>query len=84
VGPGTYAVLLSPDAGLAGSLEVRLGHSESRANGCSVGEQPGREGTATIDTVTASQLKGTFDVEITESDGGVGHPTGAFDAVNCP
>jgi hypothetical protein len=84
VGPGTYAVLLAPDAGLAGSVEPRLRYETRSGNGCTTGEQPAARGTATIDTVTASQLKGTFDVDINESDGGVGHLTGTFDAVNCP
>jgi hypothetical protein len=84
VAPGRYEVLQSADAGATGSLEVRLQHGEARANGCSAGEQPGKRGSVTIESATAVEFKGTYDVEVELADGPPSKFTGRFTAEKCP
>jgi hypothetical protein len=84
VAPGRYDVIKSADAGATGSLEVRLQHGEAKPNGCSVGEQPGQSGSVTLESATAVEVKGTYDVDVNMVDGSVGKFTGRFTALKCP
>jgi hypothetical protein len=86
IGPGAYSILSKPDAGqtFAGQLEVRLGHSTSRVNGCEVGDQPAAEGLVMLESASATEVKGTFEVDVTTAAGTNTHLTGAFDALHCP
>jgi hypothetical protein len=86
IGAGVYSILSKPDAGPApaGQLDVRLGHSTSRLDGCEVGDQPGDDGLVTVESATSAEIKGTFEVDVTTATGTKTHLTGAFDALQCP
>ena len=81
--PGVYSFIQEPDAGTAGGLEIRLEYGEKEPDGCRNGSRPGRRGTLTLELVTATEAKGTFDIDVLDGDS-TAHLTGRFDALKCP
>ncbi|HEX7664264.1 MAG TPA: hypothetical protein VF407_07140 [Polyangiaceae bacterium] len=80
--PGTYTVILG-DAGEVGSLEAKLETSTADGSSCNLDDAPAHSGTVTIDSVSATEAKGSFAVDI-EDGTGTDHVTGTFDAKPCP
>lgn len=80
--PGTYSVILG-DAGEVGGLEARLETSTASASSCNLNDDPVHAGTVTIDSVSATEAKGSFEVDV-ENASTPDHVTGTFDAKPCP
>lgn len=81
--PGVYSFIQEPDAGAAGSLEIRLESQAKPSEGCRSSGDPGQRGTLTLESFTATEAKGTFDVEVLDGNS-TAHLTGRFDALKCP
>jgi hypothetical protein len=81
--PGVYSVITPMDGGVAGSLEAKW-VSVKRTDGCSVTTQPGPRGTVTIESIDATAVKGTFDIDVMLTNGSEPRWTGRFDALRCP
>jgi hypothetical protein len=84
VTPGVYSVIAPKDAGVvSGSLEARV-VTVTQTDGCNVNTQPGPDGTVTIESISATEIKGTFDINVMARDGSEPRWTGRFDALRCP
>lgn len=83
--PGEYpAVIDNYDGGPHPSLEVRYETQNKTPTSCSAGGQPGKGGSVILETATATEMKGTFDLDVLLEDGTTGKFKGRFDAVRCP
>ncbi len=81
--PGVYSVITPKDAGVAGNLEAKLVLVRP-TDGCRVTTQPGPRGTVTIESIDATEVKGTFDIDVMLTNGSEPRWTGRFDALRCP
>lgn len=81
--PGVYSFIQEPDAGATGELEIQLEYGEKEANSCRGGGRPGQRGTLTLESIAATEAKGTFDIDVLDGNG-TAHLTGRFDALTCP
>ncbi len=82
IAAGPYELVNPPEG--AGSLIVDWVTVSSDGNGCHVGTKPAVEGSVTLESVSASELKGSFDVTILGEEGNEPVVTGEFTALPCP
>lgn len=83
LGPGEYTVIVPQDGGVAGGVEVNLDTTTGTPNSCDLNTDLAHQGTVTLDTVSETEVKGSFSVDI-ESGMSTNTLTGTFDALACP
>jgi hypothetical protein len=80
---GTYSIDTTDASALAGGLEAKVTTNTATANSCGVDDNPANSGTVTVDTLTSTEIKGSFSLQM-EAGSGSTLLTGTFDALTCP